>query len=69
MHKAFNARFLIGLPLWRHDSIDLSRQMMELAEEYLPKEALLGFELGNEVGGVMLNEKAAWGAVAAGRRR
>jgi hypothetical protein len=49
MQKAFNARFLIGLPLWKPDSVHLARRMMELTEQYLPKEAILGYELGNEV--------------------
>jgi hypothetical protein len=49
MQKAFNARFLIGLPLWKPDSVHLARRMIELTEQYLPKEAILGYELGNEV--------------------
>lgn len=49
MHKEFNARFLIGLPLWRPDSVDMARKMMKLAEQYLPADAIIGYELGNEV--------------------
>lgn len=50
MHESFGAVYLIGLPLWRNDSIHDSREMMKLAEQYLPKKALVGYELGNEVG-------------------
>jgi hypothetical protein len=49
MHREFNARYLIGLPLWKPDAIDVAKRMMEMADEYLPKDAVLGYELGNEV--------------------
>ncbi|GBF97376.1 hypothetical protein Rsub_11023 [Raphidocelis subcapitata] len=48
MHAAFSARFLIGLPLWRPDSAAIASRMMKMADEYLPKKAIVGFELGNE---------------------
>lgn len=54
MHESFGAVYLIGLPLWRNDSIHDSRGMMKLAEQYLPKKALIGYELGNEVGADLL---------------
>ena len=50
MRDKFNARFLIGLPLWRSNSIEMARKMMQKAEATLGS-ALIGFELGNEVGG------------------
>ncbi|KIY93569.1 hypothetical protein MNEG_14394 [Monoraphidium neglectum] len=48
MHEAFNARFLIGLPLLPSDSIERAKTMMKTVEKYIPKKALLGYELGNE---------------------
>ena len=50
MSKAFNARFIIGLPLWRHDSVNDARAMMKMADTMLPKGSVMGYELGNEVG-------------------
>jgi len=49
MHKEFNASYLIGLPLWKPDSQDLSQKMMQMADQYLPKQSIMGYELGNEV--------------------
>ncbi|KAI8474854.1 MAG: hypothetical protein J3K34DRAFT_406796 [Monoraphidium minutum] len=48
MHRSFNARFIIGLPLWHPESVHMAREMMVMAETLLPPEALIGFELGNE---------------------
>jgi len=53
MNREFNATYLIGLPLWRPDAVDDARQMMQVAEQYLPKWAILGYELGNEVSGLL----------------
>lgn len=42
-------RYIIGLPLWQKNAIDMSQQIIAAAQEHLG-DALLGFELGNEVG-------------------
>ena len=41
-------RYLIGLPLWQKNAVELSRQIMKDAHKYLG-DAVIGFELGNEV--------------------
>lgn len=48
MHHEFGAKYIIGLPLWRADSADLAKKIMQTAEGQLPGGALVGFELGNE---------------------
>lgn len=46
--SALACRYLIGLPLWQKNAIELSQQIMKDAQQYLG-DALIGFELGNEV--------------------
>lgn len=42
-------RFLLGLPLFPKNSIDMSKKMIADAKKYLG-DSVIGFELGNEVG-------------------
>lgn len=49
LHRELNASFIIGLPLWRHDAVDDARAMMQIAEQWIPKSHIVGYELGNEV--------------------
>lgn len=48
LHRELNASFIIGLPLWRHDAVDDARAMMQIAEQWIPKSHIVGYELGNE---------------------
>jgi hypothetical protein len=65
MTKAFNASYIIGLPLWRHNAVDNAREMMAIAEKYIPSTHIVGYELGNEVGRV--EGRPGAGAAASGR--
>eukprot|EP00878_Enallax_costatus_P013634 GHUV01014256.1.p1 GENE.GHUV01014256.1~~GHUV01014256.1.p1 ORF type:complete len:561 (+),score=79.37 GHUV01014256.1:338-2020(+) len=47
LKKAANARFIIGLPLFQKNAIEMSKQMIADAKKYLGN-AVIGFELGNE---------------------
>lgn len=47
LHKATGCRYLIGLPLWTANAIEVGKGMMEIATATLGN-ALVGFELGNE---------------------
>lgn len=38
-------RYLIGLPLWQSNAVELSRQIMKDARARIPPAALLGFEV------------------------
>lgn len=41
-------RFIIGLPLFQKNAVEMSRQMMGQAKKYLGS-SVMGYELGNEV--------------------
>lgn len=43
-----NAKFIIGLPLWPKNSIDMSKRIMAAAKKNLG-DAVIVYELGNEV--------------------
>lgn len=53
LRRYTNARFVIGLPLWPKNSIDLSKQIMAAANKNLGSSVIV-FELGNEVRCVQL---------------
>jgi hypothetical protein len=61
MTKAWNASYIIGLPLWRHDAIDDAREMISIAEKYIPSTHIVGYELGNEV------RRGQWGSGRSGK--
>ena len=42
------SRFIIGLPLYHKNAIEMGKQMIADAKKYLGN-AVIGFELGNEV--------------------
>jgi hypothetical protein len=41
-------RYIIGLPLWQKNAVEMGRHMIEQAQKHLG-DSLMGFELGNEV--------------------
>jgi hypothetical protein len=42
-------RYIFGLPLWQKNAVELSKEIMALAEKNLAPGAVIGYELGNEV--------------------
>jgi hypothetical protein len=47
LHKEKGVRYIIGVPL-NGNRFDLINAMIQKAKSSLPKEAILGIELGNE---------------------
>ncbi|WIA40051.1 hypothetical protein OEZ86_013470 [Tetradesmus obliquus] len=65
LQERVNARYIFGLPLWQKNAVELSKEIMALAEKHLAPGAVIGYELGNEpefwptgLGG--RNEKGEW---------
>ncbi|KAF6259982.1 hypothetical protein COO60DRAFT_1509569 [Scenedesmus sp. NREL 46B-D3] len=48
LQQRVNARFIFGLPLWQKNAVQLSKQIMALAQKNLSPASVIGFELGNE---------------------
>lgn len=47
LHREVGMRFIIGLPLMGDNAL-LLKDMMAVARQHLPEQAIIGFELGNE---------------------
>lgn len=47
LHKDIGMKFIIGLPL-NGNNMSLIQGMMAKARDFLPKQAIVAFELGNE---------------------
>lgn len=55
-------RFIIGLPLFQKNAVEMSRQMIKDAKKYLGS-SVIGYELGNEVREDVLCATGFWCAV------
>jgi hypothetical protein len=55
LHGCFlHCRYIIGLPLWQKNAVDMSRHIIEQAQTHLA-DSLMGFELGNEVSTTLIS--------------